>query len=266
MLKKEFRTKSHKSTNNGILYGVMKFLIVIFAIAIIAAIVLFSTKLENVTIEGSNHYSNGELIDLLKTNETDNNTLLFYLKFIRGANDNIPFIEKIDIELIDRNQVHLQVYEKIVTGSIEYMESFMYFDREGIIAETSNERIESIPLISGLQFKKLVLHEPIEVDKPSVFQTILNLTQLIHTYDINVGRIHFTNDLEVILFSDNMRILLGKRDSYNEQIAQLPNMFSSLNSENGVLAKDNNKKLLIDMKDFEEGQDRIIATPLEWNC
>ncbi len=263
MLRKDFNTRKHKSNNKSILHGVMKFLIIFFVLAIIGAIALLSTKLDNITIEGNNHYSNEEVVDLLMTRETDKNTLLFYLNHLRGKNDNIPFIEKIDVKLTKRNQINLQVYEKIVTGSIEYMQSYMYFDREGIIVETSGDKIDKIPLISGLKFKTLILHEPIEVDKPNVFNIILNLTQLIHSNDISVDVIHFTNDLEVVLFSDNLRILLGKRDSYNEQITQLPNLLSSLESEDGGQVMEDDKKLLIDMKEFEEGQERIIATPIE---
>lgn len=260
MLEKDFR---YKSNNKSVLHGVMKFLIVCLVLVLGGFTALYLTKLENITIEGNSHYTNEEIIDLLMTSETDKNSLLFYLNHLRGKNDNIPFIEKIDVKLTNRNEIHLQVYEKIITGSIEYMESYMYFDREGIIVETSCDPVDNIPLVTGLKFKNLILHQPIEVDKPNVFNVILNLTHLIHSNEINVNRIHFTNELEVILFSDDVRVLLGRRDSYDEQVSQLPNLLSSLYNENTQLAMGDNKKLLIDMKEFKEGQERIIATPIE---
>lgn len=241
--------------------GVMKLLTFILIITIVLIITLFTTKLTNITVEGNTHYSNEEIIELLKVKETDNNTLLFYLRHTYGTNEEFPFIEKIDIELVDKNQIHVKVYEKVVTGTIEYMDAFMYFDREGIIVETSNEKIDSVPIVSGLRFSNLVMHNRIEVDKPNVFQVILNLTQLIQTYNLEVNEILFTDDLEVVLYCDKVRVLLGKRDSYNEQIAQIPSLLASISEDKEKFAKD--KKILIDMKDFEEGQDRIIAIPLD---
>ena len=36
-----------------------------------------------------------------------------------------------------KNTVTVQVYEKSVAGCIEYMENYVYFDKDGIVLETS---------------------------------------------------------------------------------------------------------------------------------
>lgn len=256
-MRNQQKRNDKKYNKPGILSGVMKFLMFVFVLFIIGVIFIFTTKLTNITIEGSNHYSNEEIQDLLLYKETDKNTLLFYLRHNYGETEKIPFIEKIDISLADRNTVNIQVYEKVVTGCIEYMGSYMYFDRDGIIVETSNERLPDVPIITGLEFSKLILHAPIEVDKPYVFQVILNLTQLIYTYNVDVDRINFNNELEVVLYCKDTQILLGKRSNYDEQLAQLPNLLTSIEEKN------NNKKLIVDMKNYVEEQDKIIAIPIE---
>ena len=263
MLKRGYNTNKNKDSDKETFSGVMKIFLIILVLVIIGIVFLSATRLNTINVEGNSHYSNEEIIDLVATKETDKNTLLFYLRHEFGKKENIPFIEKIDTKLTDRNTVQLQVYENAITGAIEYMESYMYFDREGIIVEASPRKIDDVPIVSGLKFSKLLLHEPIEVDKPNVFQIILNVTQLIYRYDVDVNVIYFTKDLEIILYQDNIRILLGKRDSYDEQIAQLPNLLSSLESREGEITSEYNKKLVIDMKEFEEGQDKIIITPVE---
>ena len=263
MLKKDLSTNEKKQNNRRFLSGVMKILLIILIIAVISIIILFSTKLNNISIEGNNHYSKEDIIELLTSRETDKNTLLFYLRHEFDEDENIPFIEKVDVKLISRNEVSVQVYEKIVTGTIEYMDSYMYFDREGIVVETSVEKIDNIPLVSGLKFNELILHQPIKVDKPDVFQVVLNLTQLIHSYLLDINTIYFTSNLEVILYTDNIRVLLGKEDKYDEHIAQLANLLSSLKEQNEQLVGQASKKLVIDMREFEEGQDKIIAIPVE---
>lgn len=252
--------KRKQYNEDGMIYGVMKFLVFIFVIVAIGIIILFATRLSNVTVDGSVHYSEEEIKEILISQETDRNTLLFYLRQKYKA-PYIPFIEKIDVSLINRNTVQLQVHEKIITGGIEYMGSFMYFDREGIIVETSNEKVPNVPIVTGLHFNKLILHEKIEVTQANIFNLILNITQLINRYEIKANEINFTKNLEVILTIDNIQVLLGKRDSYDEQIAQLPNLLESI-KEDEKLYTGNHKGLLIDMKEYKEGQDKIIATPI----
>ena len=261
MMKNKQKRNERKYNNSGILSGVLKFLVFVSGLFIIGFVLILTTKLTNVTIEGSNHYSNEEMQDLLLSKETDKNTLLFYLRHNYGKTKDIPFIEKVDTSLVGRNAVNIQVYEKVVTGCIEYMGSYMYFDREGIIVETSKERLPDVPIITGLEFSKLILHDPIEVDKPYVFQVILNLTQLIYTYNVDVNIIDFNNDLEVILHCKDIRILLGKRSNYDEQLAQLPNLLASIDEGSDIEKKE--KKLLVDMKNYKEEQDKIIVIPIE---
>ena len=46
---------------------------------------------------------------------------------------------------------------------MEYLEKYMYFDKEGIIVEASNEKTQGIPLVTGLSFEHVVLYEPLPV-------------------------------------------------------------------------------------------------------
>ncbi len=249
---KEKKVKYH---NNGFLLGLMKLLILCLLIIIPAFILFVTCRLDTVVVEGGSHYTNEELQNKVITEKTDRNTILLYLRYKYGKVDSIPFVEDIDIELVNKNTVEIHVYEKVITGCIEFMGGYMYFDRDGIVVESSNEKLDEVPFITGLSFSRIILYEKLELEgqKKSLFNVILNITQLIKKYKLNIDTIQFNSDLEVTLYGGDNKILLGKRNTYDVQIAELQNL----------LPKAEGKKLLLDMKDFEERQEEIIAKPWE---
>ncbi|MDF2587456.1 MAG: hypothetical protein K0S41_1297 [Anaerocolumna sp.] len=245
--------KADKNNGNRFLLRIMK-LLLICLIVIIPTFVLFVTcRLKTVIVDGSSHYTNEELQQKVITKKTDGNTLLLYFRLKYGKVESIPFVEDIDIELVNKNTIKIHVYEKVITGCIEYMGGYMYFDKDGIIVESSSEKLNNVPFVTGLKFNSIVLYEKLEVQKESLFNVILNLTQLIQKYELDVETIRFNSDLEVTLKCGDVKVLLGKRDTYDEQIAELKDLLPSARG----------KKLIIDMVDFKEGQDKIIAKPEE---
>ena len=82
---------------------------------------------------------------------------------IRDRHKTIPFVE--DYKIVFRSPVNVEIitYEKSVVGYVSYMNSLMYFDKDGIIVESTNEKLEGIPMITGLRFGHIVLHKPLQV-------------------------------------------------------------------------------------------------------
>lgn len=55
------------------------------------------------------------------------------------------------------------MFEKSVVGYVSNMSSYMYFDKDGIIVESSSEQLPGVPWITGLEYGKILLYEPLEV-------------------------------------------------------------------------------------------------------
>lgn len=236
-----------------ILKGVIKLLLVGFILLIPFGVFFLTCRIENITVEGNSRYTEDELIDKVINSSTDGNTLLLYARYKYNKVVNIPFVEDIDIEIINKNHIKIHVYEKIITGCIEFMGGYLYFDRDGIIVESSNVKLDKVPYITGLQFSKMVLHEQLEIQNHDLFLVILNLTQLIYKYELDVDTIRFDNNDDITLNCGNIKVLLGRRDTYDEQITELKNL----------LEKADNQKLIIDLTKFKEGQNKIIAKPVK---
>ncbi len=245
------REKRQKYNENGFLFGLMKLLIFCLIIIIPAFILFISCRLNTVTVEGNIHYSTEELQDKVITEKTDANTIFLYLRYKYGKVESIPFVEDINIELINKNSIKIHVYEKVITGCIEFMGGYMYFDKDGIVVESSDVKLDEVPFVTGLSFNKIILYEKLEVQKKALFDVILNITQLIQKFELKIETIQFNSDHEITLYCGDAKILLGKRDTYDEQIAELKNLLPSAEG----------KKITLDMMNFKEGQDKIIAKP-----
>ena len=90
--------------------------------------------------------------------------------------------------------------------------------------------------------------EAFDVKDNSLFATIMNLSKLISHYQIPAKRIH-VSDGDVVLYSGNIDIMLGKKEMYDDEMSALSSVLKTA-TEKGL-------KGTIDMKNFQEG-DRII--------
>lgn len=207
--------------------------------------------LKTITVLGTTRNTEQQIIERLITNRFDRNSLILYLKHQYLDEVKIPFVEKVDLELVDNNSLIFHVYEKRVTGCVNFMGDFLYFDKDGIVVESSPLLIEGIPLIVGLQFNKIILNETLEIQKQELFDVILNLTQLIEKYDLDVNTIRFNSKYEVSIDCGDIKILLGKKSNYDEVLSELKN----------ILEKADGMQITLDMRKYVKGTSTIIAKP-----
>lgn len=211
---------------------------------IFAALLLFLTaigifSINQVEVEGNEHYTKEEIEELIIESRYDHNSLYLYWKYNYTDTKNIPFIDTVEVDMLSSHKVRITVYEKNVVGYIEYLESYMYFDKDGILVESSTRKIEGVPLITGLSFNHLVLHEELPVQDKKVFKTILNLTQLLKKHEITPDKIYFDKNLNMTLYFEKIKVLLGEDEGTDEKIARLQYLFPELIGLEGSLYMEN---------------------------
>ena len=213
-------------------------ILIIILVIVIAALMIF--KVNTVNIEGNESYSYDELKDILLDDKYSGNTLYLYYKYkYKSDSEDIKFIDKVDIKINSPSEVTFTVYEKDIIGCFEYLGNYMYFDKDGIVVESSATRNELAPLISGLSFDYLVLGEKLPAENEKNFSSILNVTQLLKKYSLVPDKIHFDSKFNVTLFFDNARVLLGGDDYLNEKISHLSFIIDNLKDLSGVLHMEN---------------------------
>lgn len=225
-------------------------MIFIFLLFFLVLAANYFFHLEVLSVTGSTHYSEEEFRGELVKNPLEENALFLYLEYRFFKNPEIPFVQKMDIEMVDGHELLVTVYEKTYIACVKYMNEYLYFDKDGIVVESAPKLLENVPVIEGVVFTKMTLYQKMEVSDGAIFRTILDLTQLIEQYKISIKKLAFNSKGEVTLYSGKVRVLLGAKKDYAAQMAALSQ----------ILPKAKKKELsgVINMEDYTEGQERIV--------
>lgn len=211
-------------------------------------------KITTINISGSDKYTYDELYQYIFENRNDRNVLLFKYTDRKNPMPEIPFIAKVDIEIPDSHTLDITVYEKTVVGYVVYMGNNMYFDKDGVIVESSTQVLEEVPQVTGLEFDYIVLHEQLNVPDAEVFQTLLDITQYLDKYLIEVEAINVEEDSSIDIMIGDVKVKLGQNDfNMGNRIYELSCMIDELKGLKGTLH----------MEEYTEGTDYITFTENE---
>lgn len=209
-------------------------------VLLIAGVVTFTdATIDSVKVTGNHFYSEEDIQKLLFGDSLENNTIICYLNNRLGKVKEIPFIERYQIEVVDKHRVEVIVYEKNIVGFIHYMGSYMYFDRDGTVVESSSEQMEGICELKGLTFSKIALGKTIEADIPGLFDEVLLMTQLFEKYQMQIDAIQFDQRSRVSVQNGSIRVELGNMKDMDLKINEMYDIMPDLKGLKGTLYLDN---------------------------
>ncbi len=188
-----------------------------------------------VKFSGSEKYTDEELSEYLFPTKKSANPFVFWFTSRFKDHVEIPFIEEYDVELDGLSHFNVTFYEKSLVGYIEYMGSYKYFDKDGIVVESSSRLIEGVPFVTGIDVDYIVLHSKLPVEDDKVFDLLLDITQLLNKYEIDVEKILISKDLEIRLYLEKIRVELGDKKDLSEKIMDLKDILPNLSDVSGVL-------------------------------
>lgn len=212
------------------------------------------TRLENIEVTGGTHYTAEQIRELVVNDSLDSFTYLLYLrKQVFGSVDPIPFVEKIDIEVVDRNSVVIRVYDKSVIGCVKHMGKYLHFDREGIVVESSSERMDGVPEITGIDFDSVVLGEKLTVGDNTIFNRIMELGLLLKKHELSCEEINFDLRNNVKIYFDGNIASLGAGSIFDEQLGCLKKLVDASGG----------KKYDFDLKNYNPAVGEVTARLIE---
>ena len=231
MWKKETKTKTVKK-----LIVVLAVLAVLFILGLSFAGVF---RVRQVTVTGNAYYTKEEVVDLLLDEGSLQNTLLVYLRYKYQEHPEIPFIDDFEVTMDSWQSLKIRVYEKNMVGYVRYLGQNVYFDKDGIVVESSTQELEGIPQISGVTFDSLAIHQPLSVEDPMIFDTILSITKLLTKYDLDPDEIRFGAGGELFLQLGDVKVALGTGENLDEKISRLKQLEGDLKDKSGTLHMEN---------------------------
>ncbi|MEG1848435.1 MAG: FtsQ-type POTRA domain-containing protein [Lachnospiraceae bacterium] len=208
-------------------------------IVLTGIIVIMETyKVETVIVEGNQHYSEEEIKNIVMDGRLGDNSIYLSWKYKSKSIENVPFVEKMDVTILSADTIEITVYEKALAGYVEYLGRYMYFDKDGIIVESSELKTNGIPQVTGLKFGYVVLYEKLPVEDDAIFKQILNVTQLLNKYELPTDKIYFDAAQDMTLYFGEARADIGGEEYLDEKIMKLKYILPELEGKKGTLKMD----------------------------
>lgn len=193
-----------------------------------------------VYVEGNVHYTDEEIADRIMTGRFGNNSIYLNFKYQRNQEIvDIPFVSAIEVEILAPDTVSIRVYEKSFAGYVSYLGRYMYFDRDGIIVESSEMKTAGVPEVTGLTFDHVVMYEKLPVEREEIFARILDITQSLDKYELQADKLFFDREYNVTLYFGDVRVQIGDNSNIDEKFSRVKSILPQLAGKKGVLQMEN---------------------------
>lgn len=214
-------------------------IILLFALLFLAGWFLF--EVEDVQVEGNELYSDEVICGQLLDDEYSWNSLYVFLKYKFEEPQEIPFIDKMQVQLTGRNSLNIRVYEKELVGYtyVAATGQYAYIDKDGIVVERSTSIIPGVAHIEGLNVTNVNLYEKLQVGDASLFKELLNLTQALEKYHLMPENITVMELGNFQLSYGEILVNFGQAEHVNDKVVRLQKIMPSIKNMHGILHMEN---------------------------
>ncbi|MCR5203052.1 MAG: cell division protein FtsQ/DivIB [Lachnospiraceae bacterium] len=223
--------------------------VILLAIIGIFAILFFGIKLKKVTVSGNKTMTKDEIISAQMSDKFSYNTIYSYFKFKFKGAKKMPMATKIEVSFKGIDTIVFKVYEKEISACVESMNQYAYMDKEGTVIRCMEEKLENVTVITGVGLKSFTVGKKLNFEDDGMFERVVNITTLIKHYGMNISVVNIEKG-SVTLYTEDVTVLLGNKDFYDEAMAQLSEVLKRVEKKNIAGT--------IDMTLFEEGDDIVI--------
>lgn len=208
---------------------------------VLAGIIFFFTyyKVDHVEVMGSSHYSEQEVKEMILRGPMASNSVLAPVLYTKKETGNIPFVDGFTVTQINRNTICISVKEKQPVGCIPYLDSYVYFDRNGIFIEGSKTRDESVPYFDGIQVTHVIMNEKLPIKGTTVLNTAVALSTIFQKSQMIPDHIQFDQSYNISLVYGDITVLLGKDKDLEEKMSRVLAILPMVSGQKGVLHMEN---------------------------
>lgn len=212
---------------------------------------VFFFRVKRVTIEGNTYYSQADMAERFQSNILQRNILSFWFLDKCSLTPKLPFVREYEVSYPSMNEIHIKLYEKTIVAGIAYSNQYIYFDKDGMVLQSSKRPVDNIPLFETKKLTTFTLYEKVQMEDEGLLIQIMNLANLFQHYQIPWDSVQFDDNDNATLTIGKIRVLLGKKNNYDEEISALSSVLEN-NSQK------ENQEGTFDLRNHQVGGDIIF--------
>ena len=210
---------------------------VLAAIAVAVLVIWKGFVVKTVTVVGNEIYSDEQIKDWALDDDYSWNSLYVVLKHKLEKQEEIPFVDSMEISLKSPTEIQITVEEKAILGYI-YISGLgqnAYFDQDGFVVELSSDVIEGAVKVSGLTVESAELYEKLEFEDSEILDTLLTLSEALEAYGRTPDVILIQDDETILLSFGDIQVNLGDAEYLSEKILRMDQILEELSGQTGTL-------------------------------
>ena len=216
--------------------GIRAIAILVGVLGAAVAIVLGVFQIRSIDVRGNERYSAEQIRDDLIYDFKTRNTLYFSWKYRseQPAAD-APYLKSVQAVMLSPTSVRIIVKEGQMVGRVQYENSNVYYDPDGVVQEISDTIYSGIPLVTGVEIEPPQLYQRMVTKNAALLRTMLNITQLLIKNELIPDSVTFDASQNMILRLGPVTVLLGQDEYLEEKIANLVSIYPQVEGEEGTL-------------------------------
>ena len=209
----------------------------VFGSILAAGLIFFFAyfKVDEVEVMGSSHYSEKEVRKMVLRGPLASNSVLAPLLYTKRETEDIPFVKGYVVSQVNRNTICISVKEEKPVGCIPYLDSYIYFDRNGIFIESSKKRDETIPYFDGISVKHVIKDEELPIKGKTVLNTAVALATIFQKNETIPDHIEFDENYQISLLYGDITVMLGKDEFLEDKMTRAVAILPLIAGRKGIL-------------------------------
>lgn len=229
----------------------------LIVVLLLAGVIFFFTyyQVDEVQVMGSSHYSEKQIKKMVLRGPMASNSILAPIIYTKKNTKDVPFVEGYTVTRLNRHTICVSIKEKDIVGCIPYLDSYIYFDRNGTFIESATERNEKIPFFDGIKVKHVIYNEELPIKDKMVMNTAVALSTIFQKNDKIPDHIEFSDDGQISLLYGDITVKLGKDEYLEDKMTRVLAILPLISDKKGILhaenVNDNSKMITLEQEKDE---------------
>lgn len=219
-------------------------------IAVLIVVICFNiitrVKIKNIDIVGNSNVSDTQIVTTLFEGDIDRISLVFFLKSEFGKKKDILLVDSYEIKWITPFSIVVKVNENPPIAFTKRDVKNIYFDKNGVINEVSEDRKPNLIEVIGISFKNYEKGSKIYISNAKTLKAILNITSFLKEQGLQAELLEIRREEEFYIYMGNIVVNMGNANNMETKLLRLKDIYPNISDLRGTLDLSNARENMLD--------------------